>query len=175
MAAFHGSRWKNGFLALLPAMGRVQVLQRLEATKPATYEQMVANLNHKMAQNDELWAEIARLKYEKQAIADKADFLQRHLTSGLQVQISKSTELISALHQHLQQFEKARARAEQLNQSTQRQLADITFQRDRYQQKLEQLLSQRSRLLRYLLLPLHKREAYLPKFDTAGTDKSNQG
>jgi glycosyltransferase involved in cell wall biosynthesis/FMN phosphatase YigB (HAD superfamily) len=64
MSAYRGSTWRRGFLASLSDERRTLVLERLEVTKPKTYDQLVGHLNHKIQQNDALWAENARLKYE---------------------------------------------------------------------------------------------------------------
>ncbi len=69
MAAYRASSWRRGFLASLSDERRDFVLERLEATKPKTFEELRADLEWKIKQNDQLWAENARLKYETEVHA----------------------------------------------------------------------------------------------------------
>ncbi|MCC5840351.1 MAG: glycosyltransferase [Opitutales bacterium] len=110
MAAYRGSSWRRGFLASLPDERRAFVLQRLETTKPKTYEQLVSDLNHKIQQNDALWAENARLKFEA-SVREKFD---RERGATLQ-RTRDDLDEARATHQRLQgDLDEARATHQRL-------------------------------------------------------------
>jgi glycosyltransferase involved in cell wall biosynthesis len=64
LRAYRGSNWKRGFLSSLPASQRNYILDRIQSKGKRSYEELVADLEWKTRQADELWEDRESLQWE---------------------------------------------------------------------------------------------------------------
>lgn len=81
LRAYRGSNWKRGFLSSLPSSQRNYILDRIENKGKRSYEDLIADLEWKTKQADELWEDRERLKWEHSELKRQRKELQAEVDS----------------------------------------------------------------------------------------------
>ncbi|MEX0322233.1 MAG: glycosyltransferase [Puniceicoccaceae bacterium] len=103
LRAYRGSNWKRGFLSSLPASQRNYILDRIQNKGKRSYEELIADLEWKTKQADELWEDRERLKWETSHFREEAAKLE-----------GERQKLLAELHSKSRDAEKTWTEREQL-------------------------------------------------------------